>query len=243
MFTLAQKIIENWTQEIFCDLFAIRLVGPAFSLSFIEMLGMLDLLSDATSIKFYPTHPAPAFRLAEHLEILRRDSWWEAISDVNADQKKVLERLAGLRRSKYRFYLDEKVSGDPILVSMFLDNVVPEIRNLVHEVTLPAASSAKQFTKDREAVEKCLMAGVVPHGQEGPQLNPISIINAAFLFYLTSLPDLIEKFEGAEAKTDVESHSKWTRRLEMWTMKAIDDSRLYQRFRMSGDGNDGAYKK
>ena len=39
--TFTLKIFENWTQEIFCDLFAIRLIGLAFSVSLIEMLGML----------------------------------------------------------------------------------------------------------------------------------------------------------------------------------------------------------
>src|SRR2546430_5040580 len=29
------KILQNWTQEIFCDLFAIRLVGPAFSFALV----------------------------------------------------------------------------------------------------------------------------------------------------------------------------------------------------------------
>ena len=34
VFALASRMIEDWIQEIFCDLFAIRLVGPAFSLCF-----------------------------------------------------------------------------------------------------------------------------------------------------------------------------------------------------------------
>jgi hypothetical protein len=242
-FTLVQKYIEDWTQEIFCDLFAIRLVGPAFSLSFIEMLGMLDLLSDASSIRFYPTHPAPAFRLAEHLEMLRRDSWWDAISKVDAHQKNVLERLAKLQRSKYRFYFDENEPGPQIFVSVFLDNVVPKIRDLVHEVTIPLRRSVKRFKKDQEAVEKCLMAGVVPHSRDGALLHPTSIINAAFLFYLTSLPDLIKKFDGSGAQSNVEVYSEWARRLELWTMKAIDDSRLYERFRRQRGRNHGAPKK
>ena len=53
----ATKIIENWTQEIFCDLFAIRLIGPAFSLALVEMLGMLGFLSRPASVRFNPTHP------------------------------------------------------------------------------------------------------------------------------------------------------------------------------------------
>ena len=113
--------------------------------------------------------------------MLRSDSWWNAISDVDPDQKKVLEKLARLPRSSYRFYLDERQAGPQALVEVFLDIVVPEIRKLAREVTSRAASSAKQFTKDRGTVEECLLAGVVPHSRNAAPLNPTFIINAAFL--------------------------------------------------------------
>jgi hypothetical protein len=86
-FAVAFEIIERWIQEIFCDLFAIRLVGPAFSFAFVEMLGMLGFLLTDVTVKFNPTHPAAAFRFAEHLNMLRQDGWWDAIADINADQK------------------------------------------------------------------------------------------------------------------------------------------------------------
>ena len=240
VFSIALKIIENWTQEIFCDLFAIRLLGPAFSFSFIEMLGMLGFLSNATSVRFNPTHPAPACRLAEHIEMLRTDSWWDAISDINPDQKKVMEKLAKFPRSRYKFYVDERKTGPQVLVTVFLDVAVPAIRKLVREITSSGASSAKQFTKDRAAIEECLLAGVVPHSVSRTPLHPISIVNAAFFFYLTSLPKVITKFEKDNAEFDVEVYSKWTKRLEMWTMKAIDDSRLHERFRKLNGARHGA---
>jgi hypothetical protein len=227
--TVALRIIENWTQEIFCDLFAIKLVGPAFSLSFIEMLGMLGFLSRSSSIRFNPTHPAPAFRLAEHVQMLRDDSWWDAIADINSNQKRTLEQLTALPSSSYRFYIDEKKQGPQSLVTIFLDIVTPEIRRLVQSVTKNAACSAARFTRDRETIEKCLLAGIVPHKPNSVPLNPVSIINASFFFYLTSIPQLITKFENGGAPPTVEVFSKWTKRVEMWTMKAIDDSRLYER--------------
>jgi hypothetical protein len=237
-FTFVLGIIENWTQEIFCDLFAIRLVGPAFSFSFVEMLGMLDFLSAATTNTFNPTHPAPAFRLTEHVNMLIDDGWWDAISDVNPAPKKILAKLARVPRSKYRFYLDEKEPGPQGLITVFLDVVVPKVRELVREITSRAACSAEQFRKDRKAIQDCLLAGVVPHRADDVPLHPTSIINSAFIFYLTSLPEVIGTFEGEKAKLDVEVYSKWTKRLEMWTMKAIEDSRLHAHFQeMKGDRN------
>jgi len=59
----------------------------------------------------------------------------------------------------------------------------------------------------------------------------VSIINAAFCFYLVSLPEVIKQFEGPEADKNVDVYSKWTRRLEMWTMKAVEDSQIQDKLR------------
>src|SRR5215472_6261323 len=75
-FALASRTVEYWTQEIFCDLFAIRLVGPAFSFAILEILGMLGFSMEKI-VTFDLTHPAPAFRFAEHVRMLREDSWWQ----------------------------------------------------------------------------------------------------------------------------------------------------------------------
>ncbi len=146
-FAVAVRIIENWIQEIFCDLFAIRLVGPAFSFAFIEMLGMLGFLSQKATLKFNPTHPATACRFAEHFNLLRNDLWWDAIASDDADHKKLLESLATLPRSSYKFYVDEKTLGPQILVQVFLDVVVPAIRKLVRQVTPENATAVKRFAK------------------------------------------------------------------------------------------------
>jgi hypothetical protein len=123
---------------------------------------------------------------------------------------------------------------------VFLDVAIPAIRKLVRDITSSAGSSAKQFTKDRTKIEECLLAGVVPHSVGPTPLHPISIVNAAFFFYLTSLPKVITKFEKDKAEFDVEVYSKWTKRLEMWTMKALDDSRLQERFRKLNGAKHGA---
>jgi len=230
-FAIAVRIIENWIQEIFCDLFAIRLVGPAFSFAFVEILGMLGFLSQNATLKFNPTHPAAACRFAEHVNLLRDDLWWNAIANVDADQKKLLERLAKLPRSSYKFYLDEKTLGPQRLVQVFLDVVVPAIRKLVRQVTPENATAVKRFENARSSIEDCLRVGVVPHTPTAGAPDPVSVINSAFCFYLTSLPKVVKQFEGVKAENDVAVHSLWTRRLEMWTMKAIEDAQMQDRFR------------
>jgi hypothetical protein len=221
---VAENIVESWTQEIFCDLFAIRLVGPAFSFALVEILGMLDFLSSEARVKFDEEHPASAFRFAQHVSMLREDSWWGAIADIEPEQKKLLESLANIPRSDYTFYVDEDTPGPKSLMHAFLDKIVPAIRTLVCHITTNPTQAVKRFSESRPSIEDCLRAGVVPHVKPSAACDPVSVINAAFCFYLTSLPKLLKKFEAPEAQNDVDKHSLWTERLEKWTMKAIEDS-------------------
>jgi hypothetical protein len=228
---LAVKIVQNWTQEIFCDLFAIRLLGPAFSFALVEILSMLGFLSSKLSVKFNPTHPASACRFAEHVNMLTADSWMEAIKDIKSEQKKLLEAFAMIPRSRYNFYLDDTTRGPQALVNAFLDSVIPAIRKLVHELTPESNFAVRRFGRVRHDIEECLKVGVVPIMQHSNSPDPVSLINSAFCFYLTSLPEVITNFEGPGADRDVDIYSKWTRRLEMWTMKAIEDSQIQDRYR------------
>jgi hypothetical protein len=233
-FAIGKKILENWTQEIFCDLFAIHLLGPAFSFALVEILGMLGFLSRSSSVKFNPTHPASACRFAEHITLLSTggsDSWLQAIAETKPEQKKLLIRLANLPRSAYTLYLDDKTRGPRSLVDAFLDEVVPAIRDLASHVTQKAIPSVKSFVRSRADIDECLRVGVVPLQNSSRSPDAVSIINAAFCFYLTSLTEAVQRFEGAEAVHDVALHSLWSKRLEMWTTKAIEDSQIQARFR------------
>lgn len=229
---VAEKIIGAWTQELFCDLFAIRLVGPAFSFALVEILGMLGFLSAEVRVKFDQDHPASACRFAEHVDLLRKDLWWKAIADIDPEQKKLLDELADTPRSAYTFYLDEETPGPTELLNAFLDLVVPAIRTLVRQITTKPTREVKRFEDCRLTIEECLRAGVVPHARPPSTTDPISVINSAFCFYLTSVPTLIKKYERPEARNDVEKHSLWAERLEKWTMKAVEDSQIQTQFRM-----------
>jgi dCTP deaminase len=101
----------------------------------------------------------------------------------------------------------------------------------VRKVTRESSPAVKRFQNARTSIQNCLGVGVVPHSTDSVALDPISIINSAFCFYLTSLPTVITRFEGPSAQNNVAAHSRWTKRLEMWTMKAIEDSQMHERLR------------
>lgn len=232
---LAEKIIESWTQEIFCDLFALRLVGPAFSFSLVEILGLLGSHSRELMVTFNEEHPAPACRFAEHVKLLRKDTWWDAIAHIQPEQKRLIQELAEIPSTDYKAYAGE--SGPKGLMAAFVGSIIPKIENLVRHATPEAKPAAERFGSARRTIEECLSVGVVPHSNSSTPPDPVSIINSAFCFYLTALPKIVTKFEGAAAKNNVEIRSKWTKKLEDWTMKAIEDSQVRSQFeRTQRDG-------
>jgi hypothetical protein len=58
--------------------------------------------------------------------------------------------------------------------------------------------------------------------------TPVVLINAAFRFFLTSLSTLIDNIDGKD-KDSVADRSKYSERLELWMLKALEDHRLLTR--------------
>jgi hypothetical protein len=87
-------------------------------------------------------------------------------------------------------------------------------------------------TLDREEINLVriyLSHGVVPSTlvQERKEKSPdaIALINAAYLFYLESLPELMQKIANQDENRLIH-RSKWAERVEMWTLKALEDLTL-----------------
>ncbi|MGD1025865.1 MAG: hypothetical protein ABR880_24045 [Candidatus Sulfotelmatobacter sp.] len=66
---------------------------------------------------------------------------------------------------------------------------------------------------------------VVEGKREHP--SPVVLINAAFRFYLESIPGLIKNV-NKENPASVEARSRFAERLELWSLKALEDCRLLE---------------
>lgn len=84
----AIDVLQNWVQEVFCDLFAVRLIGPAFTFASVELFGLLGLMGSTAQIQFRSSHPAQACRFSEHLRQLQADGWWDLVKDIPAERKR-----------------------------------------------------------------------------------------------------------------------------------------------------------
>lgn len=90
----ARRRLDAWTTEVFCDLFALRHLGPAYAFALIDFLSLISLMGPETEAVFDPEHPAPALRFREQVKRLEEDGWWVAVKDIPSAHISLLERLA-----------------------------------------------------------------------------------------------------------------------------------------------------
>jgi len=226
---LIKTAYESWAQELFCDLFAVRHLGPASTFALIDILSLFALLmqegDDGTSndVTFNKDHPAPALRFRTQLKRLRDDGWWDCIDALPSEHVGLIRRLAEKDDSKYRFAWNSADLPQE-LVHIFM-GVIPRIHELAVDVTPTVGSRSADFQTWRVLLESCLVNGVVPSKlveERASSPTPVSMINAAYCVYLARLPELMDKLDGQRI-ADPQDRQRWIERLEAWTMKGIDD--------------------
>jgi hypothetical protein len=223
-----------WAEEIFCDRFAIGLVGPAFSFSYIEMFDVLGLADDDKINDFTDTHPSDSCRFFEHSEQLKRTGWWSLLDQRDSSYTALIRKLANVSSTDYTFYSeDNKSSLEKRALKAFL-KIQRFVGLLVSRVFQGAESRfhGGEQAVCVEAIEKYLSWGVVPatliRNKKAFSPDPVLLINAAYCFYLEGIPTLISRINQSrrEQSQYVSQREKWSQRVEQWTIKALEDLRL-----------------
>jgi hypothetical protein len=239
--------VASWTEEIFCDLFAVTMVGPAYSMAYIELFGLTTVLDPATSsnyaltpefCEFSASHPADLFRLKQHVALLgelgyekkrKRLTWWDEVKGFQTHYVDVLKAAANIGDIEYISSADQRTHQyyDETRKAFFgLASIVrASVINTVGGIDL----GLHGFQLFRQSIEEYLSHGVVPSTVlvKGHLLfpAPIAVLNASWKFYLESLDILISRIEGQDP-AKVSDRQRWIERLELWTIKAIEDHKL-----------------
>jgi len=181
--------------------------------------------------EFYDTHRADACRLKEHVDQLQHGGWWDLLDGAaRTSFVDLMKNLAAKPEASYIFGSEEKPSLAQPVLAAFLE-LRPKVANLVTSTFL---GKLRRFRGDvdREQVDLVrtyLSQGIVPSTlvTDGKETCPdgVALINAAYLFYLESLPDLMQKISGQD-EDNLCHRSKWAERVEMWTLKALEDLSL-----------------
>ena len=225
--------LKYWSEEIYCDRFAIGLVGPAFCFAYIELFDVIGTSdTDETGLaEFSDTHPSDACRFKEYADQLRKGNWWDLLDqDAATSYVALIKKLEAVPEEHYLFSSDEKRDHAMPVLAAFL-KLKPAIGDLVNK-TFKTKLRVFRGATDREQitiVKNYLSHGVVPSTlmQNGKESHPdaIALINAAYLFYLESLSQLMHRIEGQKDAVLADRH-KWAERVEMWTLKSLEDLRL-----------------
>ena len=233
--TIARDTLEHWAEELFCDLLSICLIGPAYSFALIELTGATILVdSPETTLdpfhSFMEYHPAEIARFHTHLMLLRRLGWWKEIENIPSCYIQVLT-LSEKKKPDLRIETEVPSDvGDERFLNTFWEVAVWLIDFVIQETPTPA-NSIKEYRRQSRTICSYLSEAVVPStivlNRKRVHPSPVVIINAVFRFYLASIPQLIKNVDK-EDHFSVEARSRFTERLELWALKALEDCRLLE---------------
>lgn len=239
--------VASWAEEIFCDLFAVNMVGPSYSMAYIELFGLTTVLDPATSSKyaltpefceFSASHPADLFRLKQHVELLKelgydkkglRFTWWDEVQQFQTHYVEVLNAATSIGDSEYTSSADQNWHPYFQETRKAFFSLAGAVRISVTNTVSEIDSGVRAFQLFKQPVEEYLSNGVVPSTVlvRGHLLYPppVAVLNASWKFHLESLDTLISRIEDQDP-SKVSDRQRWIERLELWTIKAIEDHKL-----------------
>ena len=231
--------VISWAKELFCDLFAVYLVGPCYTFAYIELFDLPNLLDKSGTIaatkpkppiQFYPLHPSHPFRIKYQADLLKRLEWWPQIRSIDSRYLRVLESLSDLGDNDF---IDADDVGTAPLVEAFF-KIIPEINSHLGRIVGSLDTGVHEFGQLREHITHYLQEGIVPStitiqvgSDESQQVTPsaVALLNSFACFYLENVERLMDRVEGQD-KNSLERRIHWIRKLEGWTSKALEDITL-----------------
>jgi hypothetical protein len=230
-------LMAAWTDEIFADIFAVRILGPAFHLACLQMENILPTNIEGDK-DFSRTHPADNFRFKIHAEWLKEGKWNSVIAKRTPEISKQLKDCKKLKIEDFKIKCQPPLEGKKNLEEKLhkwmlgkFEEMVLEIEKVVTGKVAKVERPISDFAKNDHLVTKYLEHGVVPSTVCDEQKNkyhpnPTTILNSGFFFYLSGMKKLIEKIQAKVSQP--EKRLKYEKRLNGWLAKAIEDWRILQ---------------
>lgn len=251
LFNYVCALLLTWSEEIFADILAIRVLGPAFHLAYLELQQVLPPATSDTTIAtegggendFSETHPADNFRFKLHAKWLRSCGWCEELKKHASEVHAHLEKCEKLEINAFKINCHlsiPELSDQQDLIHNWMLN---QIERLVE--TIEARVSKKlehlpnpcdDYKQSANHVMSYLEHGVVPstvRDSEGKKIhpNPTTLLNAGFFFFLGGMEGLMKR---VKSKADrIQKRLQYEKRLNEWIAKAIDDWQILRMWRTS----------
>jgi hypothetical protein len=230
------ELLARWIEELFCDAFAVRIVGFCFSLAFVELFDVAQFLDESGRHKNagargeteFASYPPDLLRLRQQVAVLKKDGWWNELQRIDSHYVRALEAADTLADGDFRFQQLKTNNIDPVPVLQSFFAVLPKVESELELSTLGLSNASEKWKESAAAVESYLEHGVVPstlRSSEGAPLltpEPVALLNSAYRFYVQSMSKLLSHIEGAD-ENSITHRIRWAKRIETWTAKAIED--------------------
>lgn len=230
-------LMTAWADEIFADILAIRVLGPAFHLACLQMEHILPA-STGGDKDFSRTHPADNFRFKIHAKWLKDGEWNDVIKGRTPEIFKRLEDCKELELKDFKIECQPPLQGNKDLEEKLhkwmlekFGEMVLKIEVMVSDKVTKVGRPIDDFTTTDWLVTEYLEHGVVPSTVCDKQKNkyhpnPTTILNSGFFFYLGGMKKLIEKIRAKVRQP--KKRLKYEKRLNEWLAKAIEDWQILQ---------------
>jgi len=222
---LTEKL-HPWCEEIFCDLFAVRMIGPMYTFVYADLLGLLGALDPKDIPLFSPTHPSDSVRIREQLNLLKSTKWWDYLTQKQVPELSRMEPIAYTELPAQPCRDDSVLERLPQLVNIF-EEIMPGLRSLAEDVVGDRGAAREEFCQEYDDIHACLAHGLVP-STVVPSDRPVfdhhlvALLNSAFFFDFGAIDQLFEMAEGKQPDS-VADQAFLRRRVEEWTLKAAED--------------------
>jgi len=221
----AMPIVQRLMEELFADLVAVKLVGAAYTLSYMELLRLVTDLSHDQMKRFFINHPADALRFREQLTVLKKDGWDKHAAQLQQWAK--LEEIAAI--NDYLVPLDYQDDPDmakiwTMLIERFCRaEVIETIHATVDSLLEDRENPRKLYAQHAEDIQECLEHGIVPSNEQSCGMpHPVAVINGGTLFLLSRM-DALYRIVPSRSEDRIGDRAFLENRVEMWCLKAIEN--------------------
>jgi hypothetical protein len=165
--------------------------------------------------------------MLEHL------GWWRAFGSVESHYVSLLNRCQSLKETDFGINTEKGDAIGKAIRSTFF-NIVPSLHATVNSLFDKCESGAQEFEELSSTVEEYFWNGVVPSTVfQSSKLvlrypRVLTLLNTAAKVHISSLDKLLNQVAGGEPSSP-SNRSEWTARLELWTIKALEDSVILER--------------
>jgi hypothetical protein len=225
--------ITLWVEETFCDLMAICMIGPAFSIALVRLTGATALVgrpdgAPDEAYLFKLGYPADVARLHFHKLLLDRLGWWPLVREWDCSAITAIKKC-----SDWSQFLT--VEGAMPLpdesIAAYLE-ICEWLIGYCSDYFPKISDTVKTFAAQSPEIDKYLERAIVPSTVvvDGVELypDPIVLLNSGVKFLSQDLGRLISNISGKDAYS-VADNASIGARVELWILKAIEDSRLLAR--------------